>query len=392
MKVRTGLDILRDDGFKALYGRKIGVLCHQASVDGQYQHILDLLLPLYKKNKFRITSLFGPQHGLWGHTQDNMIEWEGYQDPRLGLKIYSLYGEHRKPSAEMLKDIDLMLIDLQDVGARYYTFIWTMALIMQACTEAGIEVMVLDRPNPISGLNSEGTILKPGYQSFVGLYPLPQRHAFTIAEIASYFKGEFLSGIDLKVIRMSGWQRKMHFPDTRLPWVMPSPNMPGWETALVYPGMCLFEGTNISEGRGTTRPFEIFGAPWLDGWKISEKLNGLKLPGVYFRPLQFQPTFHKFAGEICQGAFIHLTDREVFKPVLTALAILRQIHLDYLNNFQWKQPPYEYEYEKLPIDILSGTDRIRQMIDNSAQLKEIQEFIEADCAGFDSIRSKYLLY
>jgi uncharacterized protein YbbC (DUF1343 family) len=184
----------------------------------------------------------------------------------------------------------------------------------------------------------------------------------------------------------------MYFPDTRLPWVMPSPNMPGWETALVYPGMCLFEATNISEGRGTTRPFEIFGAPWLDGWKISEKLNGLKLPGVYFRPLQFQPTFHKFAGEICQGAFIHLTDREVFKPVLTALAILRQIQLDYSNHFQWKQPPYEYEYEKLPIDILAGTDRIRQMIDNSAQLKEIQEFIEADCVDFDTIRSKYLLY
>jgi uncharacterized protein YbbC (DUF1343 family) len=392
MTVHTGLDVLRDTEFKTLYGRKIGVLCHQASVDGQYQHILDLLLPLYEKNKFRIIAAFGPQHGLWGHTQDNMIEWEGYLDQRSGLRIYSLYGEHRKPSVEMLKDIDLMLIDLQDVGARYYTFIWTMALMMQACTEAGIEVMVLDRPNPISGLNPEGTILKPEYQSFVGLYPLPQRHAFTIAEIASYLNGEYLNGVELKVIRMLDWQRKMCFPDTRLPWVMPSPNMPGWETAMVYPGMCLFEGTNISEGRGTTRPFEIFGAPWLDAWKLSEQLNSLKLPGVYFRPLQFQPTFHKFAGEICQGGFIHLTDPGKFKPVLTSLVILRQIRLDYPKYFHWKQSPYEYEYNKLPIDILAGTDRIRNMIDNNTPLKKIEEFIKADCAGFDTIRSKYLLY
>jgi uncharacterized protein YbbC (DUF1343 family) len=392
MKVRTGLDVLRDDGFKALYGRKIGILCHQASIDMHYKHILDLLLPRHNENKFRITAVFGPQHGLWGHTQDNMVEWEGYLDPRLELKIYSLYGEHRKPTPEMLKDIDLMVIDLQDVGARYYTFIWTMGLIMQACAEAGIEVMVLDRPNPISGLNPEGTILKPEYQSFVGLYPLPQRHALTLAEIASYFKGEFLDGIELKLIRMSDWQRKIYFPDTQLPWVMPSPNMPAWETAMVYPGMCLFEGTNISEGRGTTCPFEIFGAPWLDGWRLSQNLNVLNLPGVYFRPLQFQPTFHKFAGKVCQGTFIHLTDPREFKPVLTALAILRQIRLGYPEHFHWRQPPYEYEYNKLPIDILAGTERIRQMIDNNTPLKEIQEFVEADCSGFDSIRSKYLLY
>jgi uncharacterized protein YbbC (DUF1343 family) len=334
----------------------------------------------------------GPQHGLWGQTQDNMIEWESFRDHRTGLQVFSLYGKTRRPSAEILKDLDLLLIDLQDVGARYYTFIWTMALAFEGCIENDSAVMVLDRINPISGNHVEGTFLHHKYSSFVGLLPLATRHGMTIGELARYFKEEFYPELNLEVVTMEGWQRKMYFPDTGFPWVMPSPNITSWETTLVYPGLCLLEGTNISEGRGTNRPFEIFGAPWIDGWNICNRLNQLELSGVYFRPIQFLPTFHKYRNEICEGAFIHVRDIELFKPVLTGVAIIHDIVRHYPDHFRWKNPPYEYEYQKMPIDILAGNSWLREMIDQHKPLNEIGERMNSESQEFNELRKNYLIY
>jgi uncharacterized protein YbbC (DUF1343 family) len=392
LKVLTGLDILIDQEFSYLRGKSIGILCNQATIDQKYRHILQLLLPLHQNGFLKIQSVLGPQHGLWGHTQDNMIEWEGYQDPNTDLTIYSLYGKHRKPTDAMLSGLDIMLVDLPDIGSRYYTFIWTMALTMEACAEKKIPLIVLDRPNPINGEISEGTILEDEYRSFVGLYPLVQRHGMTIGEIATYIQQETLPNLKQQIILMKGWSRNLFFPETELPWAMPSPNIPGWETALVYPGMCLLEGTNLSEGRGTTRPFELFGAPWIDGRKLCEWLNSLDLPGVLFRPVQFLPTFQKHRDKICEGGFIHITDRQVFSPVLTGIALLMEILTRYQQHFRWNDPPYEYEYQKKPIDILFGNGWLRPMMEERKSLSEIRQRMESECREFEAIRRNYFLY
>ena len=392
MKVKIGLDVLIEKEFTPLRGKKIALLCNQASIDSQLQHVLEIMYPSHQNNFFQIEAVFGPQHGLWGHTQDNMIEWEGGTDRRTGLKIFSLYGKMRRPQSYQLQNIDLFVIDLQDVGARYYTFIWTMALCMEACQELKIPMLVLDRPNPIGGKHIEGTLLQPEFKSFVGLYPLTQRHGMTIGEIALYLNNEYFPKLTLQVEKVIGWRREMHFPETGLIWVMPSPNMPCYDTALVYPGMCLLEGTNLSEGRGTTRPFEIFGAPWLDGWELCSYLNRLNLPGVYIRPIQFQPTFQKYAGQICEGGFIHVTDRIAYKPVLTALAILSEVIKRYPQKFQWKKPPYEYEYDKLPFDILAGNDWLRKLLVEEKDLSEIEKWLLDDVEKFKETHEKYLLY
>jgi uncharacterized protein YbbC (DUF1343 family) len=253
-----------------------------------------------------------------------------------------------------VKDLDVLLVDLQDVGARYYTFIWTMYLCMRACEKAGIAVIVLNRPNPINGVTTEGPVLDPNYRSFVGLHPIPVRHGKTIAELATQFRDEVFPECRLSVLPMKNWEREMWFDHTALPWVMPSPNMPTLDTATVYPGMCLLEGTNISEGRGTTRPFELFGAPFIQSEALCRELNALKLPGVFFRESYFQPTFHKFAGELCNGAQLHVTDRNTFQPFQTGVEIIRMLRKLYSKQFAWKQPPYEYEHEKLPGQILLG--------------------------------------
>ena len=392
MKVLTGLDVIKDQDFSYLKGKSIGVLCNQATIDHQYRHILQLLLPLHQKGILKIQAVFGPQHGLWGHTQDNMIEWEGFKDPSTDLTIYSLYGKHRKPTDTMLAELDIILVDLPDVGSRYYTFIWTMALVMEACTEKKIPMIVLDRPNPINGDMSEGTILENEYRSFVGLYPLAQRHGMTIGEIATYIQQEYMPQLPQQIILMKGWSRKLYFPETDLPWAIPSPNMPNWETALVYPGMCLLEGSNLSEGRGTTRPFEMFGAPWIDGRKLCDKLNLLNLPGVFFRPVQFLPTFQKHRDKICEGGFIHISDRQIFLPVLTGIALLMEIMATYQNHFRWNDPPYEYEYQKKPIDILLGNGWLRPMMEEQKSLSEIQQKMLTECREFETIRQNYLLY
>jgi uncharacterized protein YbbC (DUF1343 family) len=283
-----------------------------------------------------------------------MVEWKSYEHPRLRIPVYSLYAEHREPTTEMLQDIDVLLVDLQDVGARYYTFIWSMYLCMRACEQNGVAVVVLDRPNPINGVMTEGPSLNADYKSFVGLHVVPVRHGKTIGQLAQQFREEAFPKCRLAILPMKNWKREMWFDQTGLPWVMPSPNMPTLDTATVYPGLCLFEGTNISEGRGTTRPFEIFGAPFIDPERLCSELNNLKLSGVFFRENYFQPTFHKFAGELCGGAQLHVTDREIFQPFATGVQIIKLIRKIYHEQFQWKQPPYEYEWKRLPIEILIG--------------------------------------
>jgi uncharacterized protein YbbC (DUF1343 family) len=282
---------------------------------------------------------------------------------------------------------------MQDIGSRYYTFIWTMELCMQACMETGKPVVVLDRPDPLGGIITEGPVLEMPYASFVGQRPMPVRHGMTIAEIAAYLKNEFYPSLEFHIIPMKGWKRKMLFDETGLPWVLPSPNMPTLDTALVYPGMCLLEATNISEGRGTTRPFEIFGAPFVDAEMLAEKLKSFKLPGVIFRSMYFQPTFQKHAGKLCGGTQIHVTDRNRFKPFKTGCAVLKAVYDLYPDSFKWKQPPYEYETEKMPIDILAGTDRFRKDIESGKKLQYMEEWWSEQCSKFNkTVRNKYLIY
>ena len=388
--VKAGIDIFEKNLPRRLKGTRVGLLVQPASVNRGLEHTAGLI---QKSRKIELKTLFGPQHGIRGETQDNMVEWEGFQDKQTGLTVFSLYGNSRKPTPEMLKDIDMLIIDLQDIGSRYYTFIWTMELCMQACMEMKKSVVVLDRPNPIGGHMTEGPLLNEQYSSFVGQRPLPVRHGMTIGEIGNYLHNEFYPSLDSHVLAMQGWERKMWFDGTGLPWVMPSPNMPTLDTAMVYPGMCLLEGTNLSEGRGTTRPFEIFGAPFIEPDLLVNRLNEYNLSGIIFRPMYFQPTFQKHMGELCGGAQMHVTDREKFRPFKTGVAVIKAIHSLYQNQFAWKQPPYEYEYEKMPVDILSGTDRLRRDIENDVSLDRMEAWWREECMQFNkNMRKKYLLY
>ncbi|MCL6582980.1 MAG: DUF1343 domain-containing protein [bacterium] len=387
-RVFSGLDVLREGDLQGL-GQRVGLLAHPASVASDLTHAVVIFR---EKLADRLVCLLGPQHGLYGETQDNMIEWEDFYEPNFGLAVHSLYGRSRKPQKYILDKIDTLIIDLQDVGARYYTFIWTMALCLEACAEQKVKVVVLDRPNPLGGLKVEGNVSSHDFLSFVGLYPLPVCHGLTIGELACLLNQHYRINAQLEVVWMEGWRRWMSFSDTGLPWVAPSPNMPGLQTARVYPGMCLLEGTNISEGRGTTLPFELFGAPFIQPWDMVRELGYHSLPGVVFRPCYFKPMFHKFQGELCAGAQVHITDWDSFKPYLTAIAILKTINHLYPDRLKWKLPPYEYEYEKLPIDILCGTDQIRRRIEQHAPLAEIEESWRRDLEEFLAIRRNYLHY
>ncbi len=386
MPVLSGLDRLISSGFEQFKGKSIGVVCHQASVAKDCVHILDHMLPKHRSGDFEIKAAFGPQHGIWGHTQDNMIEWEGYLDARTGLRFFSLYGEFREPSASMLEGIEELVFDVQDVGARYYTFIWTLANCMKACEKHGIPVTVLDRPNPIGGLEVEDLGWSSEYQSFVGLYQLPVRHGLTVGEIGQYLKEREFPNCELNVVWAEGWERGMYFDETDLQWTLPSPNMPTCDTAVVYPGQCLLEGTQLSEGRGTTKPFEIFGAPFIDGWEFCRELNTIGLKGCVFRPVQFLPTFQKSAGEVCQGAQIHVLNRQDFRPVETSVAILYAVRKLYGDRFAWQNPPYEYEEILLPIDILSGGSKMREMVDESSDIKSVLNWVREESAiAVDSV-------
>ncbi len=388
--VQTGLDRIHKHWPKKLKGSRAGLLVNPASVDSKLVHAVNLLS---LSKGFELRALFGPQHGIYAETQDNMVEWKGFRDKKTGLPVYSLYGSTRKPEPAMLKNIDVMIIDIQDVGSRYYTFIWTMELCMQACLETGKSVVVLDRPNPLSGTGVEGPVLNEAFASFVGQRPLPVRHGMTAGELALYLKNEFYPSLDVHVIPMKGWKRKMLFDNTGLPWVMPSPNMPTPDTAVVYPGMCLLEGTNLSEGRGTTRPFEIFGAPFINPELLIKRLDQYKLPGVVFRPVNFLPAFQKHKASMCGGAQLHVTDRNKFKPFKTGVAVLKAVYDLYPSKFQWEKPPYEYEKKKLPIDILAGTDRLRKDIESGKSLGHMEKWWQNQCSEFNKkIRRKYLMY
>ena len=389
---KFGLDVCVADGFAAFNGESIALVCNQASIASDYVHVLDHMLPYHKDGKLRIQRVFGPQHGLWGHTQDNMVEWEGAVDARTGLTVCSLYGEHREPTDAMLDGVERLVFDVPDVGARYYTFVWTLANCMKACGRLGIPVTVLDRPNPIGGVQVEGPVMEPEFDSFVGLHPLPARHGMTVGEVARCLQSRFYAKCELSVVKMEGWRREQYQDETDLPWTAPSPNMPTVDTAAVYPGQCLLEGTNLSEGRGTTRPFETFGAPWIDAWRLTERLNALGLPGAQFRPVQFQPTFQKHAGQLCGGAFLHVTDRRAFRPVLTSVAILQEAFRLWPGEFRWNDPPYEYETVKLPVDVLAGNGWLRPAIEDGLPLSGIVERTRAEAAGFEPARQASLIY
>ncbi len=390
MKLKVGLDILLEEKTNLLKGLRVGLVAHQPSVSESLEHAVTLL---HRHPDINLTTVFGPQHGIWGETQDNMIEWESYQDPKTGLPFYSLYGETRKPKPEMLGDVDVMVIDLQDVGARYYTYIYTMALTMEACAEQGKQVIVLDRPNPINGTDIEGPVLDPEFKSFVGLYPIPVRHGMTSGELALFFNTECGINCDLTVIPMQNWNRNEYFDETGFPWVIPSPNMPALTTAVVYPGMCLFEATNVSEARGTTLPFELTGAPWIkDPHAFAERLHEFNLPGVTFRPLFFIPTFHKNKDELIGGVQAHVNDRGIFKPFITGVAMVSAYREAGGPAFEWNPPPYEYEYTLKPFDILSGGDRIRRQIEKNISLTEIEKTWQPALEEFRNTREEYLLY
>ena len=389
MTVIPGLEILLSDQIDLLGGKKVGVICNPTSVDRHFNHIIDLF---WSDHRVNLTTIFGPQHGARGETQDNMIEWESYTDDVTGLPVYSLYSENRKPTTEMLAEVDILVFDIQDVGARYYTFIYTMALAMKACREQHIEMLVLDRPNPINGEVLEGPVLDPRLSSFVGMYPLPLRHGMTIGELANYFNQELRIGCDLSIVQMKGWKRHMYFEETNLPWVLPSPNIPTVDTALVYSGMCLFEGTNLSEGRGTTRPFEITGAPWIRPEEIIRDLRENPLEGVHFRGCHVIPTFHKWHNKLIGGVQIHITDRKLYKPVRTALSLLKSYRSVDVGRFRWKEPPYEYEYEKLPFDILCGDPEIRSKIEQNTPIDKIELEWLPSLEKFQKTRRQYLLY
>jgi uncharacterized protein YbbC (DUF1343 family) len=384
--VRLGSDTLLASG--ALTGLRVGIVCNHASVGPQYAHIIDRLAAA---DQVRLAAIFGPQHGFRSDVQDNMIETPHREDRHYRVPLYSLYSETREPTSAMLQGLDVLVIDLQDVGARIYTYIYTMANCLRAAGRHGVPVIVCDRPNPIGG-SVEGAVLAPGYESFVGLYPIPMRHGMTIGELARFFNAAFELGADLTVSPMDGWQRQMYADQTDLCWVMPSPNMPTVDTAVVYPGTVLFEGTMLSEGRGTTRPFELVGAPWIDAEGFAAAMNALSLPGVHFRPAAFEPTFQKHAKTACGGCQIHVTDRAIFRPVLTGAALIATFHRFDPDRFGWRQPPYEYEHHKLPIDILAGSDAFRLQVESSTPIAEIAASWHADEQAFETRRAPYLLY
>ncbi len=372
-----------------LDGLRVGVLANPASVDQGYCHILDRLS---HSNRYKLTAIFGPQHGYRSDLQDNMIETPHARDRRRKLPIFSLYSETREPTKEMLDLIDVLVIDLQDVGARIYTFIYTMANCLRAAAKAGLPVVICDRPNPIGGIAIEGPMLEPGYESFVGQYRIPMRHGMTVGELARLFNEHFRIGAAVEVVPMQGWSRAMYWDRTGLPWIMPSPNMPTLDTAVVYPGTVLFEGTKLSEGRGTTRPFELIGAPWLDGDLLADRLNRVQLLGVHFRGVTFEPTFQKHARETCGGCQMHVTNRDAFEPVLAGVALLRECRAFSPEAFAWRDPPYEYEHDKMPIDILAGSPILREQIEQQVPLAEIAASWSKGLAEFDEVRRPYLLY
>lgn len=388
--MQTGLDQLFRHYPKLLQGKKIAVLAHPASIDKTYRGILQAL---QKEGDCQVVALLGPEHGFGGEAQD--MEAVSSQATYQGIPIHSLYGnthESLKPKQEWLQNVEVLLCDLQDVGARYYTFSYTLAFCMEVAAKTGTHVVVLDRPNPINGYQVEGNLVAEKFRSFVGEYPIANRHGMTMGELAQMFQGEFGLNCKLTIVPMKAWHRRRYFEELDLPWVLPSPNMPTVETAIVYPGMCLLEGTELSEGRGTTKPFEIFGAPFIDPDKLVKRLQEFRLPGVRFRPLYFKPCFQKHAGQVCGGAQIHVMKRKVFKPLLTGVAVLKAICELYPKDFQYRHRPYEFVADIPAIDLLAGNDQLRGQLSQGLSLKKIEGSWEEERQEFLEMRKKYLLY
>lgn len=387
-KMKNGIDVITTKLGNPFNGKKSALLANQASVTSDLNHTATALI----SQGVNLVALFGPQHGYRGHTQANMIEWKGYVHPTLGIPVYSLYGQSRKPESSILSQIDVLIIDLQDIGTRPYTYLWTATLAMEGCTEAGVEVVVLDRPNPLGGDKVEGPVLKEDFTSFVGLFPLAMRHGLTIGEALRWIDESKSLGCDLKIIPLEGWNRELYFNQTQLPWIMPSPNIPALETAMIYPGTVMLEGTNISEGRGTTRPFEMVGAPWIEPEKFAGALNSSGLEGVHFRPIYFCPAWDKYRGEVCGGVYIHITRRIDFCPVRCGATIIEIAHATYPRYFHWESPPYEYEYQKPPIDVITGSSAFRDTIDSRKSLTGLFNQWDHEASEFKQQRQRFLLY
>jgi uncharacterized protein YbbC (DUF1343 family) len=390
-RVRTGLERLLDGDGPRLAGRRLGLIANPTTVGPDLDHAIDLLIAA----GLDLVALFGPEHGLRGDVQYMEAVGDEARDRRTGLPVHSLYGHTEaslSPTAQMLSGLDALLFDIQDVGARYYTYAATMVLAMRVCARAGVEVIVLDRPNPIGGELVEGGTVEPGFESFVGLLPVPNRHGLTVGELARMAREVERLDLSLTVVPMDGWRRDMSYADTRLQWVLPSPNMPTEDTALVYPGMCLLEGTEVSEARGTTRPFELAGAPFVDSYALAAELDGAELPGVRFRPLVFTPTFEKHAGRACGGVQIHVTDRRAFRPYLTGVAFLRAVHALWPGDFAWRTRAYEFVDQVPAIDLLCGSGAVRAGIDSGASLADLAATWADAERDFRQRRAAWLLY
>lgn len=392
--VRSGLDVLLDSGPRIAGlapGIRLGLLAHPASIDRAGRHAVDRLATC---GWARLVRLFAPEHGLRGEAQD-MEAIAGEVDAESGLRVVSLYGSGSaslRPAAADLEGLDAIVHDLQDVGSRYYTFVYTLSYVMEAAAAAALPVVVLDRPNPIGGTAIEGPVLEPELASFVGRFPIPVRHGMTTGELARLFNDAFGIGCDLRVVAMAGWRRRMQFEDTSLPWVAPSPNMPTPSTARVYPGGCLIEGTNLSEGRGTTLPFELVGAPWVSGRELADALAREELPGVLFRATTFRPSFQKHAGLSCGGVQVHVTDRERFRPFATYLLLMREARRLAPDSFDWRRQPYEFATGHLAIDLLLGRKGLRERLEAGASLDDMETSWAPALEDFRGIRKRFLAY
>ena len=389
-RTRLGVEVLLSEKIDLIRGRRVGLVCNQASVLPEtFRHAADVF---HEHPDIDLTTLFGPQHGIRGDVQYNMIETPHVKDSRTGIMVYSLYSEVREPTEEMLADLDVIVVDLQDVGCRIYTFIYTMANCMRAAKKFGKKVIVCDRPNPIGGNAVEGNITEDEFKSFVGQFELPTRHGMTIGELARMFNEHFGIGCDLDVVQMTSWSRDMWGDETGLPWVLPSPNIPDVDTCVVFPATVHVEGTELSEGRGTTLPFFLNGAPFIDPYAWAEVLRKFDFPGVAFREAYFRPTFCEFAGETCGGVQIHITDREAFTPVIVGIAMVKTAYEMYPDKFQWRQSAYEYVFDKNPFDVICGTDKVRKQIEHGRSVKEIEDSWTDGLREFLEIRRPYLLY
>jgi uncharacterized protein YbbC (DUF1343 family) len=378
--VMPGLEVLLTEQRSLIEGKRIGLITNHTAVDRQMRHVIDLLSTVPDT---RLTALFAPEHGIRGMVQagGSVVDMI---DERSGVPVYSIYGQIRRPTPEMLADVDVLIYDIQDVGVRFYTYITSMGECMEAAAEKGIPFIVLDRPNPLADVRVEGRMLDIArFKSFVGAYPVPIRYGWTLGELAGFVKDGLSKDLDLTVVRMRNYRRNLWYDETGLQWIAPSPNIPSPATAIVYPGMCLFEGTNVSEGRGTTQPFEMIGAPWIDGHKLAEDLASLNLPGALFRPVSFTPTFSKYQGEPCEGIQVHVSDRQRFEAVRVALHILAAIKRNHPEHFQWRERS---------IDRLSGSDDVRGAIDRGTPVDEILASWRSGLSEFDAMRKRYMLY